>query len=68
MNVSDLMVVPSEIIELSDKMEVIMQKFEKSEAWNLPVADNYKYLGFISKSKLLDEYRDIMQELSSDRY
>lgn len=68
MNVADLMVVPSEIIELSDRMEVIMQKFEKSEAWNLPVADNYKYLGFISKSKLLDEYRDIMQELSSDRY
>jgi chloride channel protein, CIC family len=68
MTVADLMVVPSEIIEINDKMEVIMQKFEKSDTWNLPVTDNYKYLGFISKSKLLDEYRDIMQELSSDRY
>ena len=68
MNVSDLMVVPTEIIEVSDKMDTIMQRFEKSDAWNLPVTENDKYLGFISKSKLLDEYRDIMQELSTDRY
>jgi CIC family chloride channel protein len=68
MNVSDLMVVPPDIIETTDRMNVIMERFEKSDAWNLPVTDKGVYLGFISKSKLLDEYRDIMQELSTDRY
>lgn len=66
MNVSDLMVVPSDVIETTERMESIMHRFEKSDAWNLPVTENGKYLGFISKSKLLDEYRDIMQELSAD--
>jgi CIC family chloride channel protein len=66
MSVSDLMVVPAEIISLNDRMEAIMEKFEKSEAWNLPVIENEVYIGFISKSKLLNEYREIMQELSSE--
>lgn len=68
MNVSDLMVVPPDIIETTDRMNIIMERFEKSDAWNLPVTDKGVYLGFISKSKLLDEYRDIMQELSEERY
>lgn len=66
MRVCDLMVVPSETIDIRDRMEVIMAKFEKSEAWNLPVTENEIYIGFISKSKLLNEYREIMQELSSE--
>lgn len=68
MNVSDLMVVPPDIIETTDRVNFIMERFEKSDAWNLPVTDKGVYLGFISKSKLLDEYRDIMQELSEERY
>ncbi|MBT2163489.1 chloride channel protein [Zobellia barbeyronii] len=55
---NDIMHTPPEIIELDkDKMTEIMQKFQDSGAWNLPVIKNGKYVGFISKSKLLTAYR-----------
>lgn len=41
----------------NDKMTEIMQKFQDSSAWNLPVIKNGRYYGFISKSKLLTAYR-----------
>lgn len=40
-----------------DTMNIIMQKFKTSGAWNLPVIKNGKYYGYISKSKLLTAYR-----------
>jgi CIC family chloride channel protein len=54
----DIMQPPPEIIDLKkDKMTDIMKKFQDSSAWNLPVVENGKYIGFISKSKLLTAYR-----------
>ena len=54
----DIMQQPPEVIDIEkDKMTVIMQKFQDSNAWNLPVVRNGKYIGFISKSKLLTAYR-----------
>lgn len=40
-----------------DTMNIIMDKFKTSGAWNLPVIKNGKYYGYISKSKLLTAYR-----------
>ena len=56
--VIDVMQTPPEIIELDkDKMTDIMEKFQSSGAWNLPVVKNNRYVGFVSKSKLLTAYR-----------
>ncbi len=56
--VIDVMQTPPEIIELDkDKMTDIMGKFQSSGAWNLPVVKNNRYVGFVSKSKLLTAYR-----------
>lgn len=41
----------------NDSMQTVMQKFQDSGAWNLPVIKNGKYHGFVSKSKLLTAYR-----------
>lgn len=41
----------------NDSMKTVMNKFQSSGAWNLPVIKNGKYFGFISKSKLLTAYR-----------
>lgn len=41
----------------TDSMKMVMSKFQDSNAWNLPVIKNGKYLGFVSKSKLLTAYR-----------
>ena len=48
---------PDYIIYESDTMQTVMHKFQNSSAWNLPVIEGGKYLGFVSKSKLLTAYR-----------
>lgn len=56
--INDLMHAAPEYIYLEkDSAKVVMQKFQDSAAWNLPVIKNGKYYGFISKSKLLSVYR-----------
>ncbi|MET2986258.1 chloride channel protein [Aureibaculum conchae] len=53
---------PDQIIYDKDSMQVVMEKFQKTGAWNLPVIKNDNYLGFISKSKLLTAYRSKLIE------
>lgn len=54
-----------DIIFYDDPMERIMDKFNNTSAWNLPVIKNGKYAGFISKSKLLTAYRNKLIEVTS---
>ena len=54
-----------EIIFYDDSVAEIMRKFKTSNAWNLPVIKDDKYLGFISKSKLLTAYRNKLIEVTS---
>ena len=57
-SVSDFMRgAPASIQYGTDSMQQVMQKFQDSAAWNLPVLKDGKYIGFISKSKLLTAYR-----------
>lgn len=63
--VIDIMQQAPEVIDLNNcTMKDIMQKFQNSNAWNLPVVENDKYKGFVSKSKLLTAYRQKLIELS----
>lgn len=56
--VSEIMQTAPEIIHLErDRMNQIMNKFQQTTAWNLPVVKDDKYIGFVSKSKLLTAYR-----------
>ena len=48
---------PEYIFYGEDSMKKVMQKFQDSGAWNLPVIKEGKYMGFVSKSKLLTAYR-----------
>jgi len=56
---------PDKIIYEKDAMQTVMQKFQDSGAWNLPVIKNDKYIGFVSKSKLLTAYRRQLINVSS---
>ena len=50
-----------------ESMESVMNKFEFTGAWNLPVVDETgKYLGFVSKSKIFSVYREQLQQVSHD--
>ena len=48
---------PEHIFQDTDTMKEVMRKFQDSGAWNLPVIKEGKYVGFVSKSKLLTAYR-----------
>ncbi len=54
---------PPAKININYPMEKIMQIFDDTKAWNLPVVDDEgKYLGFVSKSKIFNAYRDVLVE------
>ena len=56
-----------EYISVGEKMESVMAKFDRTGAWRLPVVDvERKYLGFISKSRLLMAYRAELKEIASE--
>ncbi|MGN0201114.1 MAG: chloride channel protein [Candidatus Cryptobacteroides sp.] len=65
-HVYNMMETPPEYIFYGEKMDTVMNKFEKTGAWRLPVVDRdtRKYLGFISKSRLLMAYRTELKEIS----
>jgi len=48
---------PTEVYP-SDDMQTVMNKFEVTQAWNLPVIENGKYLGLVSKSRIFNAYRN----------
>jgi CIC family chloride channel protein len=62
--VSDVMISPPEIVDVSDNMDCVMKKFTTSNAWNLPVMKDGKYVGFVSKSKIFNNYRDLLVQVS----
>ena len=49
------------VIDSKDNMAAVMDKFNRTGAWNLPVIEDGKYAGFLSKSKLFNAYRQILQ-------
>lgn len=55
--VKQIMQQPPAEVAPDDSMEEVMHKFEVSQAWNLPVIENGKYLGFLSKSRIFNAYR-----------
>ncbi len=65
--VERFMVSPPDKILITDSMDIVMRKFDNTQAWNLPVVDEEgKYLGFISKSKIFNSYRQVLVEFSAD--
>lgn len=64
--VRDLMITPPDHISMDDTMEMVMKRFEETGAWNLPVTENGKYSGFISKSRVFTAYRKLLIQVSED--
>lgn len=61
--VSRFMVAPVARITTAMSMEEVMHLFEDTGAWNLPVEDtDGKYLGFVSKSQIFNQYRDVLTQ------
>jgi CIC family chloride channel protein len=59
--VSKFMLSASAKIVLNTPMDKVMQIFDDTKAWNLPVVDEQgRYIGFMSKSKIFNSYREVL--------
>ena len=57
--ISDYMIAPPDRILEHESIMSVMEKFEDKHTWMLPVVDKKnRYLGFISKSRILNAYRE----------
>ena len=64
--VRDLMTIPPSYIDLSERGDVVLDAFERTGAWNLPVLDRGRYVGFISKSRIFSAYRELLRQFSEE--
>ncbi|MCM1030109.1 MAG: chloride channel protein [Oscillibacter sp.] len=64
--VRDYMTTPPTIVNVEDLMDAVMKKFEDTGAWNLPVIQEGKYVGFVSKAKIFNTYRRVLQHFSDE--
>lgn len=53
-------------IELGQSMDSVMKLFDDTKAWNLPVVERGKYVGFVSKSKIFNSYRRVLKHYTDE--
>lgn len=64
-SIMNYMIQPPDKILKNEMIQSIMPRFEQSNTWMLPVIDEQDhYLGFISKSRILDAYRQALVNVS----
>lgn len=67
MYVNRFMSSPPAKIVVGTPMEQVMKIFDDTRAWNLPVVDqDGLYVGFVSKSKIFNSYRQVLKHYSYD--
>jgi CIC family chloride channel protein len=62
----EIMQTPPAIIDRDDNMGKVLETFEETGTWNLPITYQNKYIGFISRSKIFTSYRNLLKEFSDD--
>ena len=59
--IKTLMKKPAAILQHDHDMHTVMEKFDVTQSWYLPVLNKErKFIGFISKTKLFNKYREIL--------
>ncbi len=59
LKVNDIMTAAPGLVNIDDTMNAVLEKFESTNAWNLPVVDRYnRYRGLVSKSTIFSVYRN----------
>lgn len=66
MRVNTFMVLPPAKVEVGQSMDSVMKTFDDTGAWNLPVVEDGKYVGFVSKSKIFNSYRRVLRHYCDD--
>jgi len=64
-DIHTFMKIPVQVINHHENMVSVINKFDETSTWVLPVVDDQKqFLGFISKSAALNKYRQLLKEYS----
>ncbi len=64
--VRDLMTIPLSYVDIRDRGDTVLETFERTGAWNLPVLDKGRYMGFVSKSRIFSAYRELLRQFSDE--
>ncbi|MEG1644329.1 MAG: chloride channel protein [Alistipes sp.] len=65
MSITHYMIQPPDKILLREQVQSILDKFEGNQSWILPVVDGEnRYQGFVSKSHILNAYREQLVKIS----
>ena len=64
--VNELMFMPSPVVSPNESMEDVAKKFQETSHYNLPVLDNGKYVGFVSRANVFSSYRNLLRKFSED--
>lgn len=65
LSVKQIMKSTSIVIDAEESIVTAMDKFEQAHLWVLPVIKNGSLKGFISKNRILHEYRGLLQDHST---
>ncbi len=64
--INKIMKSPAAIVNMDDKPKAILQVFDNTNTWNLPVVNPQNvFVGFISKSSILTGYRELLKGYSN---
>jgi len=64
--VSSLMFMPGTVVSPEESMEEVAKKFQETRNYNLPVLEDGKYIGFISRANVFSEYRKLLKDFSEE--
>jgi len=64
--VENVMVRPKYLIDPDESMESIVNKFNESRKYNIPVVKDGRYVGYLSRAKVFTTYQETLKEISAD--
>jgi CIC family chloride channel protein len=64
--VSELMFMPEPTVSLYESMEDVAYKFQTSSHYNLPVLDEGRYVGFVSRANVFSRYRSMIRNFMEE--
>ncbi|MCD8742051.1 chloride channel protein [Mucilaginibacter roseus] len=57
--VAEIMITPPAVIKYHESVNIVMTQFDRLDVWQLPVEQDGRFIGFVSKSALLAQYREV---------
>lgn len=65
-SIENLMFMPPTFVNRYDTMEEVARKFQESGKYVLPVLEDTKYVGFVSRANVFSKYRRMLKHFSDD--